>query len=97
MTDREIAFDLGKRIIEANFRVVVMTLALDRLRDQWGHIPWRNDVAESFEAQLKSDLYDDRIQQLQDMLASCTEPNLLPTLATFLAVNSSQASGHTPI
>jgi hypothetical protein len=54
-------------------------------------------VAEAFESQLKSDLYDERIQQLQHMLASCTEANLLPTLATFLAVNSSQASGHTPI
>jgi hypothetical protein len=93
MTDKEIALELGKRLIEASFRVVVMTQALDRLRDKHEPVPWRSDVAQAFDAQLKSALYDERIQQLQDMLASCTEANSLPILATFVTENYPRASG----
>lgn len=83
MTAEEIAFELGSRLLKANLRVSVMTLTLNRLKDQQGHVRWQDEVEETFALELQR-LYDENILELRHTLSTSTESNLLSTLQKYL-------------
>lgn len=87
MTDKEMASELGVRLIKAKLRVAAMAGELDWYRDsQWNHIPWRTHVDEALE-QVLLPAATERIEGLQLALGAASPEDLLRTLHTFLKEN----------
>jgi len=87
MTDKEIANDLGVRLIKAKLRIAAMSAELDMYRDSlWNHIPWRAHVDEAYH-QILVPAATERIEGLQSALDAAKPEDLLRTLHTFLKEN----------
>lgn len=87
MTDKEIAHELGLRLIKANLRLAAMAGELEWYRDsQWNHIPWRKHIDEALE-QVLIPAATDRIEALQLALDAAKPEEMLRTLHMFLKEN----------
>jgi len=83
MDDKEIALELGIRLIQAKFRVAAMTGELDSYRDaQWKHVPWRGHVDEILET--LAHVSQERVEELTRALDAARPEDLLRTLQKFL-------------
>jgi hypothetical protein len=86
MTDKEIAYELGMRLVKANFKLAAMMAELDMYRDrEWNHIPWRSHVDEVIET--LAHVSRERSEDLTHALDASDPKDLLRTLQTFLNEN----------
>ena len=83
MTDKEIALELGTRLIKAKLRVAAMSGELEHYRDaQWNRVPWRNHVKEILDS--LEYVAQERVERLTDALDAATPEDLLHALHSFL-------------
>jgi DNA-binding TFAR19-related protein (PDSD5 family) len=88
MTDKEIALELGRRLINAQMRVTAMAAELDSLRDdsEWHYPPWRSNVQAILDDVL-TPAAQERIEALQLALDEAKGEDALHTLQRFLKEN----------
>lgn len=87
MTDKEIALELGTRLIKAKLRVAAMSGELDTYRDaRWNQIPWRGNVDEILDGVLLP-AAQERVEMLEHVISEAKSEDLLHTLHTFLKEN----------
>ncbi len=88
MTNKEIALELGSRLINAQMRIVAMAAEMDSLRDdsQWHYPPWRSSVQAILDHVL-TPAAQERIEALQLALDESREGDSLHTLQNFLKRN----------
>ncbi|MGD0157124.1 MAG: hypothetical protein ABSB50_13570 [Terracidiphilus sp.] len=81
MTDKEIAFELGKKLLEAKFRIAAMAGEMDRHRDSQTlrQIPWRQYVEETLSQDL-SHVFQQHIDELSRELDAASPEGLLRSL-----------------
>ncbi|MGO8710399.1 MAG: hypothetical protein ACLQHT_18495 [Terracidiphilus sp.] len=84
MTNKEIALELGTRLIKAKLRVAAMSGELDTYRDaRWNQIPWRSNVDEILDGVLLP-AAQERVEELKHAIDAAREEDLLHTLHRFL-------------
>lgn len=84
VTDKEIALELGTRLIKAKLRVAAMSGELDTYRDaRWNQIHWRGNVDEILDGVLLP-AAQERVEMLEHAISEAKEEDLLRTLHTFL-------------
>jgi len=86
MTDREIAIEIGKRLIAAHIRIAAMTGELDTYRDKntLQDIPWRRHVDQTVTQEL-SHVSEAKLEELSNALDAANPEVSLHTLHRFLA------------
>ncbi|HEX4577770.1 MAG TPA: hypothetical protein VH117_10495 [Edaphobacter sp.] len=80
MTDKEIALELGTRLIKAKLRVAAMVGELDTYRDsEWNPVPWRRHVDEILQETLLH-VAQERVEELTHALDAAKPEDLLRIL-----------------
>jgi hypothetical protein len=80
MTDKEMAVEIGKRLIRSEFRIEVLEAELSMYRLEHREIPWRENVRRAMESQSLNREYQTRLDELTSVLDVASPEGLLHIL-----------------
>lgn len=84
MTDKEIAIELGEKLIRNTAQILAMSIQLDIFRDTLQQpAPWRQAVADSVRKSV-SEAFDERLEEFRLAIGASKPEDVLRTLQEFL-------------